>query len=143
MQSKPDMGLTCNSWQSPKTQIVARHVSFYSPRNLAFQWLQPPGGVQQFNKCNPRARADRTRTRPSVLTLAAAKPQSQREGPEKTNFFTKLIRPLRDFGLGKSSLWEGGVGLFIFAGIGMRRPSTAACCLTCEINTKMLLQALH
>ena len=50
--------------------------------------------------------------------MAAAKPQSQREGPEKTNFFTKLIRPLRDFGLGKSSLWEGGVGLFIFAGIG-------------------------
>ena len=52
------------------------------------------------------------------LTLAAAKPQSQREGPEKSNFFTKLISPLRDFGLGKSSLWEGGVGLFIFAGIG-------------------------
>ena len=52
------------------------------------------------------------------FTLAAAKPQSQREGPEKRNFFTKLISPLRDFGLGKSSLWEGGVGLFIFAGIG-------------------------
>ena len=52
------------------------------------------------------------------VTLAAAKPQSQREGPEKSNFFTKLISPLRDFGLGKSSLWEGGVGLFIFAGIG-------------------------
>lgn len=50
--------------------------------------------------------------------MAAAKPQSQRDGAEKSNFFTKLISPLRDFGLGKSSLWEGGVGLFIFAGIG-------------------------
>lgn len=76
--------------------------------------------------------------------MAAAKPQSQREGPEKTNFFTKLIRPLRDFGLGKSSLWEGGVGLFIFAGIG--KPDV----LTYQLDDdptvfqhKLQVQALH
>ena len=58
------------------------------------------------------------KSRSTLNVVAAAKPQSEREGPEKTNFFTKLFRPLRDFGLGKTSLWEGGVGLFIFAGIG-------------------------
>ena len=75
---------------------------------------------QPFSKCSKHYRPDVSRARRrATLTQAAARPQSQREGPEKTNFFTKLIRPLRDFGLGKSSLWEGGVGMFIFAGIGM------------------------
>lgn len=77
---------------------------------------------QQFTLCGSRLnlrQTDFSRRKYAGLTMAAAKPQSQREGPEKSNFFTKLIRPLRDFGLGKSSLWEGGVGLFIFAGIGM------------------------
>lgn len=58
------------------------------------------------------------RSRSTLTITAAAKPQSEREGPEKTNFITKLFRPLRDFGLGKNSLWEGGVGLFVFTGIG-------------------------
>jgi len=103
-------------WHSQQTRLVAS-----KSRSPSFTALQPVSFAQQLGRCNNRARLQLlTRHRHSVLTLAAAKPQSQREGPEKTNFFTKLIRPLRDFGLGKSSLWEGGVGLFIFAGIGMQ-----------------------
>ncbi|KAK9829546.1 hypothetical protein WJX72_006404 [[Myrmecia] bisecta] len=38
--------------------------------------------------------------------------------PEKQGFIAKILRPLRDFGVGRTSLWEGGVGLFVFVGIG-------------------------
>jgi hypothetical protein len=30
------------------------------------------------------------------------------------------MKPLQDFGFGKASFWEGGVGMFVFAGIGER-----------------------
>ncbi|KDD73686.1 hypothetical protein H632_c1927p0, partial [Helicosporidium sp. ATCC 50920] len=42
-----------------------------------------------------------------------AAPEFQRPG-----FLTHLVHPLRDFGLGRTSLVQAGVGLFIFAGIG-------------------------
>lgn len=29
-----------------------------------------------------------------------------------------FLKPLTDFGVGKKSVWEGGVGLFILTGIG-------------------------
>ena len=48
-------------------------------------------------------------------------------GPERTSskgFFAKLLKPLRDFGFGSKTFWEGGVGLFIFASIGMISPET-------------------
>lgn len=32
--------------------------------------------------------------------------------------FANLLKPLRDFGIGKSSMVQGSVGLFVFAGIG-------------------------
>lgn len=37
---------------------------------------------------------------------------------KKDNFLARLLRPLRDFGFGRASIWEGGVGLFILAAIG-------------------------
>ena len=75
------------------------------------------------------------RSRSTLNVVAAAKPQSEREGPQKTNFFTKLFRPLRDFGLGKTSLWEGGVGLFIFAGIGWSVHHCAVKCCPRKIQS--------
>lgn len=33
------------------------------------------------------------------------------------SFTTRLLKPLRDFGFGASSFWEGGVGLFVIAGM--------------------------
>ncbi|KAK9865881.1 hypothetical protein WJX84_007182, partial [Apatococcus fuscideae] len=38
---------------------------------------------------------------------------------KKDNFLARLLRPLRDFGFGRASIWEGGVGLFILAAIGV------------------------
>lgn len=35
-----------------------------------------------------------------------------------SNKLSNLMKPLRDFGIGKASMVQGGVGLFIFAGIG-------------------------
>ena len=109
------MLLTCGCWQIHPVQLPAKHAGTYTGRNRSF------AGSQHVELLNQRSRFRQRVSRKSQhagLTLAAAKPQRQQDGPEKSNFFTKLIRPLRDFGLGKSSLWEGGVGLFVFAGIG-------------------------
>eukprot|EP00887_Chlorella_sp_A99_P006804 scaffold2.g6804.t1 len=40
------------------------------------------------------------------------------EAPASTSFTQKLLKPLRDFGLGRTSMVQGSVGLFVFAGIG-------------------------
>lgn len=45
--------------------------------------------------------------------LAEAKEPAKRD-----TFLSRLLKPLRDFGIGRTSFWEGGVGLFIFGGIG-------------------------
>ncbi|KAL3152198.1 hypothetical protein ABBQ32_001285 [Trebouxia sp. C0010 RCD-2024] len=115
------MSPTCGCWQLQQLQHSAGNTLSYSERCSTASVPQRLRLRQQFSAFQPRLRSGRPvggRRKCAGFTLAAAKPQSQREGPEKSNFFTKLISPLRDFGLGKSSLWEGGVGLFIFAGIG-------------------------
>jgi hypothetical protein len=34
----------------------------------------------------------------------------------KNNIWSQTLRPLRDFGFGRRSIWEGGVGLFLVSG---------------------------
>lgn len=49
----------------------------------------------------------------------AVPPAAGDEGDSNTpSFFDGLVRPLRDFGFGRASFWEGGVGLFVLAGVG-------------------------
>lgn len=36
----------------------------------------------------------------------------------KERLVSRLLRPLKDFGFGRKSFWEGGVGMFVFAGVG-------------------------
>lgn len=36
--------------------------------------------------------------------------------PPPSGFVTAVMKPLKDFGFGKKSIWEGGVGLFILSG---------------------------
>ena len=36
----------------------------------------------------------------------------------RENFISRVMKPLQDFGFGKMSFMEGGVGLFVFAGVG-------------------------
>lgn len=115
------MSPTCGCWQLQQLQHGASNTLSYLERCSTSSVPQRLRLRQQFSASHIRLHSCRPvggRRKCAGFTLAAAKPQSQREGPEKSNFFTKLISPLRDFGLGKSSLWEGGVGLFIFAGIG-------------------------
>ena len=50
--------------------------------------------------------------------------------------WSRVARPLRDFGFGRKSIWEGGVGLFLIGGVGAlarasrntRSPVHAQCC---------------
>ena len=47
---------------------------------------------------------------------AASSSNSQEEVLESV--FAQLLKPLRDFGIGRTSLLQGAVGLFVFSGIG-------------------------
>lgn len=47
---------------------------------------------------------------------------------KKPNFISRVVKPLQDFGFGKMAFMEGGVGLFVFAGIGENPPLTASVC---------------
>jgi hypothetical protein len=38
--------------------------------------------------------------------------------------WSRVIRPLRDFGFGRRNIWEGGVGLFVVGGFGASRSAT-------------------
>ena len=40
------------------------------------------------------------------------------EQEKKKGSLPKILKPLTDFGVGKSSVWEGGVGLFVVVGVG-------------------------
>ena len=43
---------------------------------------------------------------------------SQLPEEKKPTFISRVVKPLQDFGFGKMAFMEGGVGLFVFAGIG-------------------------
>ena len=57
---------------------------------------------------------------PEQLPFSASGTPSSQMQPEekKPNFVSRVIKPLQDFGFGKMAFMEGGVGLFVFAGIG-------------------------
>lgn len=56
-----------------------------------------------------------------VVSATAVGPGGVAEPPEEQpTFVQKLTKSIRDFGLGKKALFEGGVGAFAFGGIGAR-----------------------
>lgn len=58
--------------------------------------------------------------KPEQLPFSASGTASSQMQPEekKPTFVSRVIKPLQDFGFGKMAFMEGGVGLFVFAGIG-------------------------
>lgn len=53
-----------------------------------------------------------------VIRFSTAGGAAPEGGEPKRGFVQKLTKSIRDFGFGKRSLVEGGVGLFVFSGIG-------------------------
>ncbi len=51
------------------------------------------------------------------------------EGEPDRGFIGKLQKSIKDFGFGQRSLVEGGVGLFVFTGIG------AICTYLCHVQS--------
>lgn len=70
----------------------------------------PPGALKRRHTIRIRINAVQERWQQD---LAEAKEPAKRD-----TFLSRLLKPLRDFGIGRTSFWEGGVGLFIFGGIG-------------------------
>lgn len=53
---------------------------------------------------------------------------SDEEEQSKPGLISNILKPLRDFGIGRTSMVQGGVGLFVFSGIG--RSCAQLCGLT-------------
>ncbi len=53
-----------------------------------------------------------------MVRASSAAGAPQEGGEPKRGFVQQLTKSLRDFGFGKTSLVQGGVGLFVFSGIG-------------------------
>ena len=50
--------------------------------------------------------------------MASSSSASQLPEEKTPNFSSRVVKPLQDFGFGKMAFMEGGVGMFVFAGIG-------------------------
>ncbi len=73
------------------------------------------------------------RTQPPWAVLVSARaagagqePEPEQDQAQAPGFVQKLTKSIRDFGLGKKALLEGGVGMFVFAGIGAGAPLAPA-----------------
>ena len=53
-----------------------------------------------------------------MRAAAAGGPGLGSPEPTPPNFLQKLLKPLRDFGFGQKAFVQGGVGLFVYGGIG-------------------------
>lgn len=62
------------------------------------------------------------------------------DGQQQRGFLQKVQKSIRDFGFGKRSFVEGGVGLFVFTGIGALLQSSCtratAVLLACDFWSK-------
>ena len=81
----------------------------------------------------PRKRGDGARAprRPRVRRLRGGRLVERASGDDDESgddvpranpleqLWLRLVKPLRDFGFGRTNIWEGGVGLFLIGGAGM------------------------
>ena len=101
-------------------KVVSRNV----PRSSLLSWStrpvqlqQQPSTVLQQRTVHP-VEAERATSSRDVSTSASAGQQDANSEIPKEGLVSRLLRPLKDFGFGKKSFWEGGVGMFIFVGVG-------------------------
>ena len=90
----------------------------------------PPEGSSGGSSTVEEATAS-TASRTSPIPSPSSSPASS---PDGENLFAKLWKPLRDFGIGRTSLVQGSVGLFVFAGIGEPCGQLWPACLWPELH---------
>ncbi len=55
---------------------------------------------------------------PPVGSSSLSSADTDGEEAARPGLFANILKPLRDFGIGRTSMTQGGVGLFVFSGIG-------------------------
>lgn len=109
--------------------MIATHYENAFRASFSFfrQWKQHRSRIKEgASEVRPRASSPSS----SASTSAAGEPQqpgsigasSGASEERRENFISRVMKPLQDFGFGKMSFMEGGVGLFVFAGVGAVLP---------------------
>lgn len=92
---------------------------------------------------------------PPVGSSSLSSADTDGDEAARPGLFANILKPLRDFGIGRTSMTQGGVGLFVFSGIGaagalagsgleMRCMQSAAALHTCSSAALMVGQhSLH
>lgn len=80
------------------------------PQLIGGGWRQP---TPPLRRTRVVASSDR-----QVPAAASSNSQSDDEQQAKPGLFVNILKPLRDFGIGRTSMVQGSVGLFVFSGIG-------------------------
>ena len=57
---------------------------------------------------------------PLPSSMSSGSIDSDADDRPKPGLFNNIVKPLRDFGIGRTSMTQGAVGLFVFSGIGAR-----------------------
>jgi len=111
--------------RTPRPRAQRAAAAWPLSNHTAAAWPAPAErasrGVCAVPRSRRRVAVRRQRGRPVLATASPSQqgaPLGPSAEPKKENFATRLLKPLRDFGFGRVSFWEGGVGLFVFAGIG-------------------------
>lgn len=104
-----------------------------SLRDRCCAHIQPlsvrPAGLKGVRRDNACSSTDRSQPEDAQ--------ESSKSERSKKLALPAFLRPLTDFGIGKKSVWEGGVGLFVLAGAGVAwcDPPWALCELQkCEMS---------
>lgn len=78
--------------------------------------------------CTCRQAPTVVRTGRLALLVSASAAAVPPDGEQRSGFVQKLQKSIRDFGFGKRSYVEGGVGIFVFTGIGALSCAEAVGC---------------
>ncbi len=103
-------------WHTCMSRQQGRRPQAVRPHASSSGAMPPPsaGGVPgRSSSSSSGAAPGSSQQMPAELAATSDDGEERRE-----SFVTRIMKPLQDFGFGRSSFWEGGVGLFVLFGVG-------------------------
>ena len=112
---------TCRSFTSRRPGTSTLTVGLMQACPVQSVVLQHQSDLRARQRRTVLVKADSTPSGRDIASSASGQQEKAAAKMPKEGLISRLLRPLKDFGFGTKSFWEGGVGMFIFAGIGKPR----------------------